>query len=297
MNRPRFLIVGADSWLTTVLFESLCQHSEICLLHHPEASLDGLEPSEWGGLFGEVANEAVCGVAMSGRLFSKEAPARIRELLPQGKVVLMLRPPVTAMRSWHHERLRDAREDQVDFGQALEKEREQSEGKRGTRAMGYRAAARFSERVEDYFEAFGRENVFVRLEEDLEKDSERCFRELLEFLGVDSSVQITVVSESDSDVLCGTHHFDLSVGRLVNRLPGGGGLKKLFASSLEARYRKLADRIFAPMSDQSINSILEEELLEEFEPEVAKLGRLLERDLSHWNEPRFPRGEEDHHHH
>ena len=54
------------------------------------------------------------------------------------------------------------------------------------------------------------------------------------------------------------------------------------------------------MSDKKIDSIVEEELLEEFEPEVAKLGELLGRDLSHWNEPRFPRSEHDHdhdHHH
>lgn len=258
---------------------------------------------EYLALFESASEGSVCGTATTWKVFSKEAPSRIKEFEPNAKIVIMLRPPVTWMRSWHHDLLRHGYEDQVDFGQALELEEERVEGRKMPRrpafggCLQYRKAARFSEQVERYFEVFGKENVFVGLLEEFEKEPQTFLKSLTEFLGVDSTVELKVTRENDSRILDGTHHFDLAMGRMVGRLPGGEGLKSFFKAKLEKRYRRLADRIFAPMSDKSINSILEEELLEEFEPEVAKLGKLIGRDLSHWNEPQFPRSENEHHHH
>lgn len=323
MNRPSFFIVGAAQCGSTALCESLRQHPEIFMPHSEDSErywvrkepfhfCGDLGVTEWSrvvreddylALFSKAPEGARCGTATAWKMFSQEAPVRIKEFEPQAKIVMMLCPPVTWMRSWHHELLRHAYEVQVDFGQALEVEKERAEGRKmpcrnaSGNCLQYRKAARFSEQVERYFEVFGRENVFVGLRDDLEKDPSSFYKSLLEFLEVDSSVQLEGKQTSDSEALCGTYHFDLAVARTVGRLPGGAGLKKLFSKSLQQRYRKLADRIFAPMSDQSINSILEEELLEEFEPEVARLGKLLDRDLSHWNEPRFPRSENEHHHH
>ena len=323
MSRPNFFIVGAAKCGTTALYESLRQHPDIFMPYSEDPSRYWLhkEPFHFCGdlgiaewlrvvngddylnLFKDAPEGSLCGTATAWKIFSKEAPIRIKEFEPNAKVVIMLRPPVTWMRSWHHDLLRYAYEDQVDFGQALELEPQRAEGRRMPRraafsgCMQYRETARFSAQVEGYYQTFGRENVFVGLLEDLQNDSGSFFKELLEFLGADSTVELKVARENDSTALRGTHHFDLAVGRAAARLPGGAGLKKIFSKLLASRYRKLADRIFAPMSDKSINSILEEELLEEFEPEVAKLGKLIGRDLSHWNEPCFPRSEDEHDHH
>lgn len=323
MNRPSFFIVGVAKCGTTALYEVLRQHPEIFLPHseNPDRYWLHKEPFHFCGdlgvaewlrvvkdedylaLFEEAEEGNICGTACAWKIYSKEAPVRIKEFEPQAKIVVMLRPPVTWMRSWHHDLLRYAYEDKVSFGEALAAEGDRAEGRKIPKraafsgCLQYRNVAHFSAQIERYYETFGKEQVFVGLMEDFEKEPEKFLVGLLDFLGVDSSVKLEVKRENDSGTLVGTHHFDLAVGRVVGRLPGGNGLKRFFAKSLEARYRKLADRVFAPMSDKKIDSILEEELLEEFEPEVAKLGKLIGRDLSHWNEPCFPRSENEHHHH
>lgn len=323
MNRPSFFIVGAAKCGTTALYEALRQHPALFLPHsdNPDRYWQHKEPMHFCGdlgitdwlrvvkeedylaLFQDAGAEKVCGTAGAWKLFSEEASLRIKEFEPDAKIVIMLRPPVTWMRSWHHDLLRYAYEDKVSFGEALAAEEERKQGRQMPRraafagCLQYRKAAHFSEQVERYYQVFGKDRVFVGLMEDMQDKPQELLRDLLEFLGVDSSVTLKLGRENDSGTLVGTHHFDLAVGRVVSRLPGGKLLKEFFAKSLEARYRKLADRVFGPMSEKKIDSILEEELLEEFEPEVAKLGKLLGRDLSHWNEPRFPRSENEHHHH
>ena len=323
MNRPSFFLVGAAKCGTTALYECLRQHPGIFMPHTDDPSrywlhkepfhfcgdlgvaewLRVVEDDEYLKLFEEAAEDVVCGTATAWKIFSREAPARIKEFEPKAKIVIMLRPPVTWMRSWHHDLLRYAYEDKVSFGEALGMEADRKEGKNMPRrpafagCLQYREAARFSEQVERYYEVFGCENIFVGLLEDFEREPQDFLKKLLGFLEVDSTVELEVTRENDSPPLRGTHHFDLAVGRFMDRVPGGGGLKKIFRKSLEGKYRKVTDKVFAPMSDKKIDSIVEEELLEEFEPEVAKLGKLIGRDLSHWNEPRFPRSEHDHEHH
>ena len=326
MNRPSFFLVGAAKCGTTALYECLRQHPGIFMPHSDDPQrfwlhkepfhfcgdlgiadwLRVVDDKEYLEMFEDAPEDALCGTASALKIFSKEAPARIKEFEPNAKIVIMLRPPVTWMRSWHHDLLRWAYEDKVSFGEAISMEADRKEGRNMPRraafagCLQYREAARFSEQVERYFQIFGRENVFVGLREDFANEPQVFLKGLLEFLEVDSTVELPVERANDSPVLRGTHHFDLKVGRAMDRLPGGEGVKNFFAKSLEKKYHKLTDRIFAPMSDKKIDSIVEEELLEEFEPEVAKLGELLGRDLSHWNEPRFPRSEHDHghdHHH
>ena len=323
MNRLNFFLVGFAHCGSSVLYEALSQHPNLVLPSSEDSeyfwfnkapfhlcSEGGIE--EWKNIIGTEAYEkefqnaaagAICGTSVAWSLYSAKALEAIKEANPAAKIILMLCPPVTWMRAWHHHLLRDAHEDQVDFGEALSLESERVEGKSLPRqnsfakSLCYREAARFSEQVSAYFEAFGRENVFVGLQEDCEKNPTEFMQQIFYFLGVEPGVKIEVKETKEPEILKGTHHFDLMMKRVAGRLPGGEKWKQIFAKSVQPKYREVADKIFAPMSNQSINSILEEELLEEFEPEVAKLGELLGRDLSHWNEPRFPRSDEDDHHH
>lgn len=304
-----FFIAGAPGPAVASLAASLDQHPGLVLrsLESPFRPW----PALVSDLKGQLADYEVSSGPRTGtigieasRLFLRRDTAKeLKAAVPLARVVLLLDRPVKWMRSWHHQLLALVHEDQVDFGQALAHEERRLQGHRLPRhapaleALRYRDAARLGSQVEGFFEDFGRENVWVGLQEDWEKEPKAFLENLFTFLEVkptDSGESQMVLAEK---VLKGTHHFDWAVARVVGRLPGSRGLKSLFAKTLQARYRRTADRIFAPMSDQRINSILEEELLEEFESEVAKLSSLLERDLSHWNEPRFPRSLNEHHHH
>lgn len=323
MNRPSFFIVGAVHCATATLYRTLQKHPGIFLppndapeknwlqdesYQDSEEAADAawqraVEEGSYLANFEAAPDDRILGSAIPWKLHSAEVPGYLKAFAPKGKVVIMLRPPVTWMRSRHHDLLRRGYENKVSFREALDEAEAHANGKNLPRRevspsfFAYREAARFSAQVERYYEVLGRENVFVGLAEDLENDAPTFLGELLQFLGVGSSTVPEVAEEIESSPLRGTHHFDLAVGRTVDRLPGGKGLKRFFGRGLQGRYQKFIEGIFAPMSDQKIESILEEELLEEFEPEVRRLGKLIGRDLSHWNEARFPRSEHDHDHH
>ncbi len=307
MNERCFLFAAAAPMEAFALAESLAQHPEVHLpaLHRLSDHKSEAESlaDEFRTLLESVPEGEVCGLACPWGDFSKSSLLALKESQPQLKAILLLNPPVTSMRARHHELLGKALENQVDFGQALAMEETRAAGRDLPRrnpdatSLQYRKVAHLSGQVENFFEVFGRERTKVVLAEDWQENPDSLLRELCEFLNLDHNSELVPSQVKEATALRGTHHLDLAVKRLMARLPGGESLRKVFSHSLEKKYRRLADRIFAPMSDQSINSILEEELLEEFEPEVARLSKLLDRDLSHWNEPRFPRSEHDHHDH
>ncbi len=243
------------------------------------------------------------GARFGERYLCKSDISRIQKQSCSQKIILMLNPPIIWMRAWHHEMLRLGYETQVDFGQALAVEECRFKGERlpprcpEPNWLQYRRGACFSSLVNALFEEFGHENVFVGLREDLENQTKSFWLDLSRFLEREVSPPSQISWQGADEHLQGTHHFDLAMQRGFSKIPGGQRLQKTLRRSLGTWYRKTADKIFAPMSDHKINPILEEELLEEFEPEITRLSELLGRDLSHWHQARFPRDREAHHHH
>ncbi len=245
---------------------------------------------EYLELFKGVDGEKRVGEASAWYLLSEEAPTRIRASGNEGvKIVVMLRSPVEWMRSWHHDLLTYGYEDIADFGLALAAEDARTRGERLPRraafagCLSYRKAARFSGQVRRYYEMFGRENVFVGLMGDMRREPAAFMKSLLEFLEVDSLCVPEVERRNDSTVLPATHLFNLAVGRVVDRLPGGGAIKWAFTSGPNKLVGRVVSRILPPLSDKSIEPGLERELREEFAVEIDELGSLIGRDLEHWH--------------
>lgn len=301
---PNFFIVGAPKCGTTALYHALSQHPEVFLPSTPRSDrywivkepmhfcgdleirpdLRIIRRSDYLELFREAGNARRIGEASAQYLFSEEAPFRIREVCGEGvRILIMLRPPVDWMRSWHHDCLRYAHESIGDFGKALAAEPERARGRNVPKKSGfagcllYRQFAHFSHYVERYFEVFGRERVKVALMEDLNRDHSRVLRETASFLGIATDFEPSPERHNDSGVLSLTHLHEYRLQRKLEHLPWLNRLVPWRA------YREFALHHLAPLSDKSIDPGLHARLIEEFVPEVERLGRLIGRDLSHWN--------------
>lgn len=305
MGRPNFFIVGAPKCGTTALYHALLNHPEVCLPHSADPEqywlckepmhfcgdlgiVDWLrvaDPGAYLSLFAHAGEAKRIGEASAQYLFSTEAPRRIREFVgDEARIVIMLRPPVDWMRSWHHDCLRYAHETIGDFGKALAAEPDRARGERIPTGSGfggcllYRKQAHFSGYVARYFEIFGRERVKVALMEDLNRDPGALLNEIAAFLGITPLSDPQVERQNDSGVLSRTHLWEFRLSRKLRRLPG---LERLIPWRL---YNRVALKLLPPLSDKSIDPALHEQLIEEFRPEVARLGELIGRDLSHWNQ-------------
>jgi hypothetical protein len=194
----------------------------------------------------------------------------------------MLRPPVDWMRSYHHELLRYHHEDIVDFHEAVEASKDRRNGLRlpprtsVPKCLDYLEMGRFAPQVERYQRVFGRGAVKVVLLEDMVAAPEETFREILDFLAVDSSFrpEFRVYNETPRNG---------RLERLVTTIYKWFGIKYLVRLLLPYKTRrKVLSFIRRNDRRKAASDPRDDRLREQFAPDVERLAALIDRDLSHW---------------
>lgn len=299
MRKPDFFLVGAPRCGTTALHRYLAGNPQVYMTavkepyyFAPELVRPPLEMDEreYLGLFAEAGDALRVGEASPGYLYSEAAPLRIREFAPEARILINLRSPVDMIRSLHAQLLAMADEEIPDLETALEAEAARSKGERIPRGckyplfLRYREVTRFHDRVQRYFELFGRERVHVTLFDDLKRDARESYRAVCRFLELpdDSEAQFEVVNPSRrvrwpalQQFLRRSPEGFLRVARLVPRPLRRAVHQRLWSANLAANKQA------APTNDG-----LRLRLAEELRPEVERLGELLRRDLTHWSHVR-----------
>ena len=130
MVLPNFLIIGAAKSGTTSLYSYLNQHPQVYFSPFKEPrffALEGKEvnyqgPSqvvnqkaintidEYEKLFAGVTDEVAIGEASTLYLYSPEAPAKIKQYIPQVKLIAILRNPIDRAYSGYCHLVRDGYE-------------------------------------------------------------------------------------------------------------------------------------------------------------------------------------------
>jgi hypothetical protein len=206
---PDFLLLGAPKCGTSALHAALARHPGLFLSEpkEPKFFLTGGPPPASGGgpgdvptwgehvwrradyeaLFAAAPAGALCGESTVFYLYDRAARRRIRALLPQARLIAVLRDPVERAHSnWAH--LRGAGlEPEADFGTALS--REPSRIAAGwAHFWHYAAQGRYGEQVEHLYGLFPREQVLlIRYRELRDAPAETADR-VCRFLGVDTGV-------------------------------------------------------------------------------------------------------------
>lgn len=309
IRKPNFFIVGAPKCGTTALYHALLGHPEVFLPHSPSPGSywitkephffsDDLGIEDWirvsraedyEEMFAAAGDQPRVGEVSALYLLSSSAPRRIRETCGEDvRILILLRPPVDWMRSWHHDCLRYAHENIGDFGAALAAGPERRRGRKIPAHCGYkgcldyRSAARFSESVERYLSVFGADRVKVLLMEDLNRDPIGCLREVAAFLEISADPLPGMERQNDSGILSGTYLWEYRIRRALRNRTIGNRLLDAIPRGPLRLYRRLVAQLVPPLSDKSIVPQLRAELEEEFRPEIERLGNLIGRDLSHW---------------
>jgi hypothetical protein len=294
---PNFFIVGAPKCGTTALYSYLKQHPQIFMSPHKEPTFFGrdLLPAcpyfvgDWEAykaLFEGAENYPVVGEASVYYLVSESAASEIHAIAPDAKIVIMIRNPIDMMHSLHGQLLYSGAEKESSFMHALSQE--ESRRRIGFhsnqcvhQALLYRNMATYSVQIERYFEAFGRENVHVILLEEFIKNKSGIYKELLSFLGVDESYlpEFPVVN-SNKEVRFGTLQSFLRKRPKALRdlakwiLPVS--VKKKIIGPFIRRLKRLNTRV-SPR--EPIPSWFREKIRTEFQGEIIRLERLLNRDI------------------
>lgn len=304
MKRPDFFIVGAPKCGTRSLHEYLKQHPDIFMgrreRHYFGKDLDfvarrhRMDETEYLAMFADAGAATHLGEKSVYYLYSESAPYEMKAFHPDAKAVIMLRNPVDQMYSLYYQTRFTVNEDAPSFEEALALEAQRRAGQclpplcTLPRKTFYRANARYTEYVRHYFDVLGPDHVHVIILDDLMADAAGVMRRLMTFLGADPDFAFDLRVHNASKVRR-SYLVRALQGRSYRMIPRSlrsyvpqaliNGIKNSLLPAVDRWNTKQQKR--PPLDPQ-----LERELREEFAPEVAALGALLGRDLSHWSQPR-----------
>ena len=198
---PDFLVIGTQRGGTTSLFQALQRHpgiqgAPVKEVHYFDAHEDHGE--DWyRAHFPVRAEGGRVGEATPYYLFHPRCPASVHAMLPEARLVVVLRDPVERAVSHHRHEVRWGQEPEADLARslALESERTRGEEERLLREPGsfshahnhwsYRARGEYARQLRAWLEHYPREQLHMVLSERLFAEPERELARVQEHVGVE----------------------------------------------------------------------------------------------------------------
>ena len=199
---PNFIIAGGVATGTSFLSATLAHHPDIYLprIQRPEPNFfhyswkfdQGVEwyQKTW---FHEVGNQHAIGERSSLLLPSDVAAERIKQTVPDVKLIFCLRNPLE--RAWGNYRFTVLEGlEPLSFDEAIQCEPErmkQAEGKWAeVQPHAYLTRSCYSTHLEEFFTLFGKDRILLLKSEDLGRHPHDHVKRVCDFLGVDSTVPL-----------------------------------------------------------------------------------------------------------
>lgn len=203
---PDFLVIGAKRGGTTSIYNYLLAHPSVVPPFPRRQRIKGVHFFDVNfrrGVAWYRSHFPTSG-SMRGRIVGEASPyylghpraaARARMVVPEARIILLLRDPVQRAYSHYRERVRNGWED-LSFEDAIAREHARLEGEEelmladeryvspAHEHYGYLAQGRYPELLERWFSLFPRERIFIGLSEDLYRDPAGLYADLLRFLGL-----------------------------------------------------------------------------------------------------------------
>lgn len=208
---PDFIIIGAQKAGTTSLFSYLAQHPDLYPSHRKEVHFfdGGINPRRdnfrrgqrwYRAHFPRMQELGPAGKtfeASPSYLFNPLVPERIHDLIPDVRLIALLRDPVErAISHYFHER-RKGRET-LPIMEAMQAEEERLEPAMQAqdyksdvfRRCSYKSRGIYHRQLERYLARFPRENLLVLDSDELFRAPTEAIRQVLGFVGVDPDVGV-----------------------------------------------------------------------------------------------------------
>jgi hypothetical protein len=294
---PNFVVVGAPKCGTTSLYHYLRQHPDVFVperkeLHYfsypymrqfiagpgDEYQLTTLckTEGEYAGYYAGAGTRAAIGDVSPSYFYYADLPGsdlceRMRGLLGDVRIILMIRDPVQKAFSQFMHLVRDARET-LDFERALAAEAERT--RKGYSAIWrYAGSSLFTNRTQTFMDAFGSVRVKPVFFDEFSARPRETMSEIFAFLGVDPDAAIDVESTYNRS---GLPRSRLVAGLFANSNPVTALARRMLPLSVTTRIRDVLQRLNTgakPTLDAASRRFLEGY----FEDDLQALAKLLGR--------------------
>jgi len=281
---PNLFLVGAAKAGTTSLYRELARHPAIYMSPMKEPHFfSQIEPApglkaffphvtdedEYLALFAGATAEEVLGEASTSYLWDRQAAERIKRVIPEARILIMLRDPVDRAYSQYWNDVREGIE-RRSFLDALLEEQRSAPGGWGVSAL-HIDCGRYADQVQRYLDHFGA-RVHVLFFEDFVRHEASTIADVHSFLGVRSPTTGAAPRQMNP--------ASLPRNRLSAALLASGRVRRVVRATvprpLRTRLRVgLLKQATPPPMDPAARALL----TEIYRPEVGRLAELLGRSL------------------
>jgi hypothetical protein len=313
MHEPNFFIVGAAKAGTTSLYHYLDQHPDIYMspLKEPCYFAFEVRPENFGPdsqlrarqavedvrrylngsmnekrsdgiichwkdyiqLFAGATTETAVGESSVSYLWSRTAARQIAAQMPQAKIIMVLRSPAERAFSQYLHAVSDGYI--TESFQNYVRASLRYSGERFSLYHPFLEMGFYTDQVQRYFDHFPRRQIGIWFYEETAKRPREFFREVLEFLGVDS----TFAPDTSK------RHNQPHIARMVKpaqalrRLGVWQMLRRATPAPLRARLR---GALYRPTGSVTMDAADRSLMLDFYRGDIHRLEGLLNRDLSAW---------------
>jgi len=312
LKLPNFFVVGATKAGTTSLYHYLKQHPEIymCPIKEPNYFSKDINPNEFSSiykktcivdmkaylgkpkleelhiamvtefedyiqLFREVKDEKAIGEISNSYLYSKVAAKEIKKIVPNAKIIMILRNPVERAFSHFIMNLKGGYVEYFDFLKEVFFDYNKTKKGWGISHL-YIELGLYYEQVKRFLDTFGKNQVKIFLYEEYKNNPAQVLKEIFKFLEVDS----TFVPNLSKKYHLGTPPKYPRLNKVLINLyyEVSPYLPKSLIKLLEVTYKKF----FLQKKRATLSPTEQKELLKFFYEDVKKLEKLINKDLSDW---------------
>jgi len=296
VKKPNFFIIGQSKSGTSALYFSLRQHPDIYMskvkepchfcrdiikesdaFHQRKAFFDYREEKKYLKLFAAAKNEKIVGEATTIYIASEVAADEIWKFNPEARIVVLLRDPVSFVFSLHNENYRKSQENIGDLATAIQLEKERRRGKHVPpncfcpRMLFYSERVQYKKQVLRFLDRFGDSNMKVIIYEDFKEDNEKVFKDILKFLGVDSSF----VPEIEKRNVSGVPRSG-KLNTMIMSSPIKRKIQTILPDSLYSLFKPIGRKLlWEEEPPEPIDDSLRRELMIQYKPEVIATSELL----------------------
>jgi len=189
MRLPDFLVLGTQKGGTTTLQHFLNQHPKVFLAPNKEVhyfTKHWAQPITWyaNHFIGASTNQR-CGEITPFYLFHPEAPQRINSLLPDTKLIVLLRDPVErSISQYFHSKRLGLESLSLEHALEVEVERLRTGKQQHLQEHSYVSRSRYLEQLDRYMQLFKTEQLLVLQSEAFFNNPAKAWRKLESFLGL-----------------------------------------------------------------------------------------------------------------
>lgn len=215
----------------------------------------------------------------------KEIAQELYNYNPLSKIILIIRNPYDAIRSLFIHRAMALQEDCIDINEAIKLEDSRKKGKnipvslkKTAQGLFYVENYKYAQKIENYYNIFGKENVKVLFFDDLIQNKKQIFDDIFNFLSLKNDIDLNLTKDVFNKSIIYRNNI---VNKFIKFVPKT--MKRRFSSI----YRKYIDEKINQLVPK--NTIIDEynneilELLKSvYTPEIEALEELLNIDLKNW---------------